>query len=359
LLWLTRPASFKRFKLAILLVLGVGITIYLAVPTVPPWMAFQDFSALPNLHHIAGEVYNLTIPSLQQTLDTNPIAAMPSLHTAIPTTLSLVAIHHYRWRGLPVVLYTLLVYLAITYLGEHYLLDVVAGIILASTSYGIAYHVAWRGDRGNDPMPVDRPLRPIVLLAVLVFLVSEGVGLVTSDLRRPFAPDDAFITRELDGRSPLADYYRGQRAYNLRKFPEAAAAFRRAVDTVDSDARRDISRLMLGHVSMINGDIDTAFEQFILLPPASLPPEELAALGQRLHDRQRHANALRILQVLKVRADDDPLSLYWYAVLGQYLGQVDRAGLLAAAATLEQHGTSPAVADMAANLRSLAAKTSR
>lgn len=136
LVWLTRPTHFRRFKLGILLVLGVGILAYLAIPTVPPWMAYESYAAIPQVHHVASQVYTLTIPALERMFNINPIAAMPSLHAAFPTMLSLVAVHHFRWKALPVVVYTLLVCLAITYLGEHYLLDVVAGIVLAGGPTG-------------------------------------------------------------------------------------------------------------------------------------------------------------------------------------------------------------------------------
>lgn len=139
LIWLTRSADFARFQVAMVLTIYVGMIGYLLVPTVPPWMASNYFEALSSITYVASEVYNFTVPTLEGYFATNPIAAMPSLHAAFPTLLAVVGYHHFRWRSWPVMLYTGLVFLAITYLGEHYVVDVIAGIILAGC-YAAVYH---------------------------------------------------------------------------------------------------------------------------------------------------------------------------------------------------------------------------
>jgi len=64
-------------------------------------------------------------------LAANPVAAMPSLHTAFATIIALFLAQQFRsaWRWL-FLLYPLLMGLALVYLAEHYVVDVVAGVIL-------------------------------------------------------------------------------------------------------------------------------------------------------------------------------------------------------------------------------------
>lgn len=62
----------------------------------------------------------------------SPIAAMPSLHVAIPAYCAFVGAWIGGWRvGLPLWLYTALATAASVYLGEHYGVDALAGIGLA------------------------------------------------------------------------------------------------------------------------------------------------------------------------------------------------------------------------------------
>ena len=64
----------------------------------------------------------------------NQIAAMPSLHSAFPALLAMISLHHFGRRGWPVPVYACLVFLAVTGLGEHYLVDVLTGVALAARS---------------------------------------------------------------------------------------------------------------------------------------------------------------------------------------------------------------------------------
>lgn len=185
--WLFARDQFWRFRRAMLLLMGLGILIYFAVPTVPPWMASQ-MHVIPPIRHITAEIYNTRLPTLQATFDTNPVAAMPSLHTAFPTLCSLIALHHFGRRALWMPVYTLIVYFTIAYLGEHYLLDILAGMSLATLVYWIVYR--WSGMKApaTDVAPVGpataaapegpprtRWVRQAVLALILI-AVSEVIG---------------------------------------------------------------------------------------------------------------------------------------------------------------------------------------
>jgi hypothetical protein len=74
-----------------------------------------------------------------QRFPANPVAAVPSLHAALPLTLTLVL-----WRLRPAwsplaMLYTLLMAPSLVYLGEHYAVDVLAGWGVALAAFTLAW----------------------------------------------------------------------------------------------------------------------------------------------------------------------------------------------------------------------------
>jgi len=114
----------------------VGLIGYFLVPTVPPWLAVET-GAISGVVPIAHDVYHLRLPAVLVTaLDTNPVAAMPSLHAAFPATCALFAWSHFgRAAGAAMAAYALLMGAGLVYLGEHYLADVLAGFVLAGGAY--------------------------------------------------------------------------------------------------------------------------------------------------------------------------------------------------------------------------------
>jgi membrane-associated phospholipid phosphatase len=132
ILWHTSPRHFDRLRDALLLVMAIGLVVYALVPTVPPWLAFEDLHMGPPVVHIAGRIYTGRLPELYGTFDTNPVAAMPSLHVAFPLTCALIGWRAYGRRvGWWLVAYAALVAAAAVYLGEHYAVDVLAGVATA------------------------------------------------------------------------------------------------------------------------------------------------------------------------------------------------------------------------------------
>jgi membrane-associated phospholipid phosphatase len=86
----------------------------------------------------------------------NPVAAMPSLHTAFATLVALfiAARLRSRWRYL-IFAYPVLMGLTLVYTGEHYVLDVVFGI-----GYAFAVHGGLtRWERNRQFVDADLPER--------------------------------------------------------------------------------------------------------------------------------------------------------------------------------------------------------
>jgi len=221
--WAWRRDSFPKFRSSMLLVCFGGLIVYYVVPTIPPWMASQQFGVLPEVDRSVMSTYNTYIPAIASGMDTNPIAAMPSLHCAIPTLMSIMAIELFGLFAAPVVLYTGLVYFMVVFAGEHYLVDVLAGILLASLSWAVVRMRERMGAQRQRAEADDRAFfRHRIALVAVIALVVVGVARTTDVIAQPWQPSDAFAHRELVGRSPVASLVLGRNAFERGEFAEAA-----------------------------------------------------------------------------------------------------------------------------------------
>lgn len=222
-LWLRQPEAFRSFARAFLALIYLGLIGYALCPTVPPWMAARGFEVIPPLRHVTAEMYNLTMPRFARSFDVNPIAAMPSLHTAIPVLLVLESIRAHSRRAVTafLALYALAVITAVTYLGEHYLVDVLAGVALTIAVFLLVHRVI----EPRCPEAAPRPLAHTLLYGVLLVCLTIGVARSRTILGQDWVPSEAFVERELAGKTPLADYYRGVHAFARHDWGRALAAF--------------------------------------------------------------------------------------------------------------------------------------
>jgi membrane-associated phospholipid phosphatase len=184
IIWLYQPRFFRFFKVSFYLTVFLGLLGYFAVPTVPPWMASTVFGLLPRVIRFNAVIYNLAIPDISSGFDTNPIAAMPSLHAAFPFLCALILWRVYRWRAWPFFLYALLMQFAIIYTGDHYVTDVLAGFILGALCYGAALVLTKKDFALEGAVPTESPeagadpkkLIKALTLGVLILLAGIGIG---------------------------------------------------------------------------------------------------------------------------------------------------------------------------------------
>lgn len=128
------PASAVRMYA----VFDIGAVFYWAIPTAPPWWAAAQgrLEAGETLHvrrmmiEYGEQFWGDRWTGLYDVLGGNPLAAMPSLHFAT----SLMAAHLLSEvgavAGAVAWTYTALLGVALVYLGEHYLADIVGGAVL-------------------------------------------------------------------------------------------------------------------------------------------------------------------------------------------------------------------------------------
>ncbi len=142
MLWLYNRGYFRQFVTGILLLSYAGWVTFLIYPSAPPWMASQD-GYLQGVHKILDVTLQAfpdkwNLPSVYHNFNPNPVAAMPSLHAAYPFLVLLFALSFFKLKALFFLPYVLLTWFSIVYLGEHYVVDILAGAIYAIIFYFVA-----------------------------------------------------------------------------------------------------------------------------------------------------------------------------------------------------------------------------
>ena len=143
LLWvyLRRNSAFTRFRNTILLANVLGLIGYVLLPTAPPRfftsVGFSDtLGQLGGLNHGSGLVE----------LAANPYAAMPSLHAADALIVGVVLASVARRWPVKVLwlLWPVWVWFAVMATGNHFWLDVLAGILLGTLALALVYRAQIR-----------------------------------------------------------------------------------------------------------------------------------------------------------------------------------------------------------------------
>jgi hypothetical protein len=138
-LLLRKPEHFPRGAAQVYATFDLGLIGYWAVPTAPPWYAarqgLMDDGRTPELRRMMVEYgehfWKSGWAPLYGFLGGNPLAAMPSLHFATSVTAAHVLTDS-RAAGAPLAwLYAATLGVALVYLGEHYVVDLTAGLALA------------------------------------------------------------------------------------------------------------------------------------------------------------------------------------------------------------------------------------
>jgi membrane-associated phospholipid phosphatase len=143
-LWLRSREIWIQYISRVIVLSIAGLITYIAFPEAPPWLAGKDGVIAPVqrlsaqgwiwLH--AGNLDSLL--SQAQRSGSNPVAAMPSLHVAFACLVAIFIARQIRsrWRRLTV-LYPVAMGFTLVYCGEHYVLDLVFGVL-----YVLAVHLA-------------------------------------------------------------------------------------------------------------------------------------------------------------------------------------------------------------------------
>lgn len=131
-LWKYFPGNFRKYALAIAIATYSALVTFLVYPVAPPWYGINATRILFQVDNSLGIPFYRTIFDFVQS---NPFAAFPSLHSTYPWLISLFALKIGKKKALPILVFPVGVWFSAVYLGEHYVIDVIGGIIYATCAF--------------------------------------------------------------------------------------------------------------------------------------------------------------------------------------------------------------------------------
>jgi len=156
--WLNSREHYRRYIAALLVMSFLAFVTYLFWPSAPPWYQLHDVVKINDqtVHSLWG--YTLVSP-IYHSFNPNPFAAFPSLHAAYPALATVYAWSRYRALGIGLLVWTAAVLVSIVYLGEHYVVDALAGFVyVAAAALIVESFMRWRRSRGAGVSA--KPARP-------------------------------------------------------------------------------------------------------------------------------------------------------------------------------------------------------
>lgn len=137
LLWRWDRPRFGAWIGCVGLLVAVGTTVYILYPMAPPWIA-ADLGLTGPARRISGIGWDyLGLTPVGDLLgagqaSSNPVAAMPSMHAAAAALVAAFFWVGTAWWGrVTLALYPLAMGFALVYTAEHYVVDVLAGVLAA------------------------------------------------------------------------------------------------------------------------------------------------------------------------------------------------------------------------------------
>ena len=155
-LWKVDRRLFRRYVLALVATCYVGLIVAFLVPTAPPWLAGAEGRIEPVYRIMRDVMMGLTpdnYSAAYRGVGENAVAAMPSLHTALTLLVALglasaaPRLRPLGWAYLGIMMF------ALVYLGEHYVVDIVAGL---ATGWACWWLVGRLAPSSNGGLPERR-----------------------------------------------------------------------------------------------------------------------------------------------------------------------------------------------------------
>ena len=164
--WLYDRKLFRDYTTAFLILSYMAFFTYIIYPAMPPWMA-SNLGHIPPLAKIMDQVlasfsHPISVPSIYRFFGANLVAAVPSLHAAYPWIIFLFLAKKLKYWSILAMPYVLGVWFAVVYLGEHYVIDVVIGVLYATASYYLVTGIRKRHAKRQVFSAIERMYAPAV-----------------------------------------------------------------------------------------------------------------------------------------------------------------------------------------------------
>jgi membrane-associated phospholipid phosphatase len=135
LIWRFRRSLLPGYLALVASTYIAGLLVYFVLPTEPPWLASEDGhvgTVAPVIREAMADANGQAYDQGHETAGGNEVAAMPSLHMAITTAIVFLAWRVRRLLGVIASVYAAAMGFTLVYAGEHYTVDLLAGIALAT-----------------------------------------------------------------------------------------------------------------------------------------------------------------------------------------------------------------------------------
>jgi hypothetical protein len=135
ILWKYRSRLYWPFVWSILGASFLAFVTFIVFPAAPPWMAVEHGLITEPLRWISSDIWSAmgmhdSIQIVYNDISADPVAAVPSLHAIYPTIEAAFIIAAFSWRrAWWIIFYPISIFVAVIYLGEHYIFDVILSLI--------------------------------------------------------------------------------------------------------------------------------------------------------------------------------------------------------------------------------------
>ncbi len=161
-LWFAKRSLFNKYALSMVMTSYVSLSVFALMPSAPPWYegVAKNLVAAANTASTSSLSSGSSILAgylhLTMLIESDKFAAFPSLHAAYVVLFCYFMMRYRRvlgWITIPIVFGVLF---STLYLGQHYLIDLIAGTTLALTSAVVAEFVVSRssGEKASQKIQV-------------------------------------------------------------------------------------------------------------------------------------------------------------------------------------------------------------
>ena len=135
--WVRSRELYWRFAAALLVLSFLAFVTYLFFPSTPPWLQFPH-----EVHKVSDETIARLglayfVSPVYRSLDPNLYAAFPSLHAAYPVLAAVYAWRPHRRLALLLGAWAAAVWFSVVYLGEHYVVDALDGVVYLAAAVAL------------------------------------------------------------------------------------------------------------------------------------------------------------------------------------------------------------------------------
>jgi membrane-associated phospholipid phosphatase len=147
LFWFKNRAVFRGYTYSLVVTSYLALLTFVVLPSAPPWLTGTAHNLLTTGVRMFPPVFQ-EVQAVLLSGESDLVAAFPSLHAAYATLFSIFMFKLGRKYGFASLFIAGGVYFSIIYLGQHFLVDLLGGIVYAGVS---VYAVEWVMARRQRP----------------------------------------------------------------------------------------------------------------------------------------------------------------------------------------------------------------